>query len=694
MNSRVCILVLSAVFLWSCSSGPVYKDAEAPVDDRVEDLLCRMTLEEKIWQITQGHLGRNDNPNNVVKSATVPPFVGSMINYSEDSRVANAFQRYALDSTRLGIPVLFGYDVIHGFKTSFPIPLAQAASFNTELASQAASISAAEAYAAGIHWTFSPMVDIARDPRWGRVMEGYGEDPVLASAFCEAVVKGYQGDDPAAPGHIAACLKHYVGYGASDGGRDYAQVDMSHQTLWDTYLPPFEAGVKAGALTVMGAFNTLNGQPASANRYTLTDILKDKWGFEGFVVSDWGSVEQIVLQGVAADKAEAAAMALNAGMDMDMCDFAYSDHLDSLVRCGAVDERTIDEAVRRVLKVKFQLGLFENPYFPETCPEDFLRPEYLDAAEQMAQESMVLLENNGVLPLPDGCKVAVTGPLADDAHILLGGWRSHAKPDASITIRQAMEKEFKSAPINDADVVVLCIGEPGIWTGENKTRAEISIPQEQVAMLDRLVRNGKKVVTVVLSGRPLDLREVSGKSDAVLYAWSPGHMGGNAVAGLLSGRYNPSGRLPMSFPYSVGQIPVYYNHRDRARRGKWGEYIDGTPLAPLYDFGHGMSYSVFEYSDITLDGLTAEVTVTNTSDVDGKEAVLWYIKDPASSIARPVKELKHFEKKMIKAGESVRFVYEIDMLEDLGFVDSHGDRIFEHGKFILSVGNKNIEFYR
>jgi beta-glucosidase len=257
-----------------------------------------------------------------------------------------------------------------------------------------------------------------------------------------------------------------------------------------------------------------------------------------------------------------------------------------------------------------------------------------------------------------------------------------------------MEKEFKSAPINDADVVVLCIGEPGIWTGENKTRAEISIPQEQVAMLDRLVRNGKKVVTVVLSGRPLDLREVSGKSDAVLYAWSPGHMGGNAVAGLLSGRYNPSGRLPMSFPYSVGQIPVYYNHRDRARRGKWGEYIDGTPLAPLYDFGHGMSYSAFEYSDITLDGLTAEVTVTNTSDVDGKEAVLWYIKDPASSIARPVKELKHFEKKMIKAGESVRFVYEIDMLEDLGFVDSHGDRIFEHGKFILSVGNKNIEFYR
>ena len=693
---KLICMSLFGIFAASCvnDSQPLYKNSAADLEDRVEDLLSRMTLEEKIWQISQGHLGRNDNPNNVVKSATVPPMIGSMINYSDDSRVANAFQKFAVDSSRLGIPVIFGYDVIHGFKTSFPIPLAQAASFNTELARRAATIAAHEAYAGGIHWTFSPMIDIARDPRWGRVMEGYGEDPVVTSAFCEAVVKGYQGETHGTPGHIAACLKHYVGYGASDGGRDYAQVDMSHQTLWDTYLPPFEAGVKAGAMTVMGAFNTLNGVPASANHYTLTEVLKNKWGFDGFVVSDWGSVEQIVLQGVAADTPEAAAMAINSGIDMDMCDFAYAHHLDSLVRCGVVKEKTVDEAVRRVLRVKFRLGLFENPYFPETSSDDFLKEEYLLTAEQMAVESMVLLKNNGVLPLKKETKVSVIGNLAVNGHIQIGTWRARADTMAAVTVYEGISEVMKCTSVKDADVLVVCIGENGFWTGENKTRADISLPEGQLDFLRKAHATGKPVVTVLVSGRPLDLREVTEKSDAILYAWSPGHMGGKAIAGIITGKYNPSGRLPMSFPYSVGQIPIYYNHRDRARRGSWGEYIDGTPLTPLYDFGFGLSYSAFKYSEISLDGLTAKVTVTNTSSIDGQETVLWYIKDKSCSIARPVKELIHFEKRLVKAGQTEEFSLTMNQLTHLGFVDDSGKRFFEPGDFVIMTGDKSLDFRR
>lgn len=728
---RVLSAISLVLCLVACNAVPAYKNAELPVERRVEDLLKRMTLQEKILQISQGYTGTNDNPNNVMENfKAFPPEIGSLIYYSNTSEMSNMLQKKAVEETRLGIPILFGYDAIHGFITEFPIPLAQAASFNTELAGKANEMCAQECYDAGVSWSFSPMTDISRDPRWGRIMEGYGEDPYVASRFTEATVKAYQGEDPSEPGRIAACLKHYVGYGASEAGRDYTAVDISSQTLWDTYLQPFKAGVDAGALTLMSSFNTLSGVPASANHYTLTEVLKEKWGHKGFVVSDWGSVLQLVLQGAATDLKECAELAFNAGVEMDMCDNVYIDHMEELVSEGKVSEKTIDEAVRRILRVKFMLGLFENPYRDTKNPEDVISEEKFALAEELAQESMVLLKNDGVLPLAPSSKIALVGPIADDKDIVLGGWRSHSEVKNTISIYEAMNAEFAKGKIfyaqgcsvagsgddnehpfgevrfdeaaNDisgainaarkSDVVVLCLGEGKFWTGENKTRASISLPDDQLELFNRLYESGKKVVVVVESGRPLDLTPIASKAAAILYMWCPGHRGGPAVAGILSGRYNPSGKLPVTFPYGLGQVPIYYNHRDRARRGTWGEYIDGTPLEPLYDFGYGLSYSTFEYSPITLDGLTAKVSVTNCSDRDGKETVLWFLTDPACSIARPVKELKFFEKKLIKAGETVEFEFSMDKIKDLGYVDSTGKMFFEGGKFVLRAGDKALEF--
>lgn len=714
------VLALAAGCNGNDLSKALYKDPSADVEKRVEDLLGRMTLEEKIWQLNQGHLGRNDNPNNVAKNfEEVPYMVGSMIGYFDDSRTANAFQHYAMDSTRLGIPVIFGYDAIHGFETGFPIPLAQAASFNPELAGKANRITAMEAYAGGINWTFSPMVDIARDPRWGRVMEGYGEDPYLASVFAASTVKAYQGDDPSQPGYIAACLKHYVGYGASEAGRDYHAVDLSRQLLWDTYLQPFKAGVEAGAMTLMSSFNTLSGVPASANPYTLTEVRKNLWGHRGFVVSDWGAVEQTILQGVAADRAEACEISFNAGVEMDMCDYVYSEKMAEVIKQGRIKMKDVDEAVRRVLRVKFELGLFDNPYRAETTVDDYCRPEYFAVAEELAQETMVLLKNDGILPLKKDARIALVGPIADDKVAVLGNWRSHATPERTISILDGMKVEFSNvryspgcsvnadASIEDtdrsgfaaaanaargSDIIVLCLGEGDKWSGENKTRASISLPQIQEDLFETMCNTGKPVVVIVEAGRPIDLTRIAPKAAAIVDIWCPGHRGGPALAGILSGRYNPSAKLPITFPAGLGQVPIYYNHRDRARRGKNGEYIDGTPLEPLYDFGHGLSYSTFEYGDIALDGLTARVSVTNTSDRDGKETVLWFIKDPACSIARPVKELKHFEKRLIKAGETEEFIFEIDKMKDLGFVDAEGRQFFEPGEFVLMAGNRQLMF--
>lgn len=729
-------ICLCGIFLTvSCKSGKhteaLYKNPSAPVEKRVEDLLSRMTLEEKIWQVNQSFLGRNDNPNNVLEHfKKVPPTIGSMIYYGETSELGNILQKTAVEETRLGIPILFGYDAIHGFHNVFAIPLAQAATFNPELCGRANRRTAEECYASGVHWNFSPMTDISRDPRWGRIMEGYGEDPYLASRMTAATVRAYQGDDPAQPGHIASCLKHYVGYGASEAGRDYTSVDISPQLLWDTYLQPFQAGVEAGALTLMSAFCTISGIPASANGYLLTEVRKNLWKHDGFVVSDWGAVEQLILQGYAANRKEACSLAFNSGLEMDMCDNVYSEEMAGLIKEGKIREKDLDEAVRRILRVKFRLGLFENPYREVVDPSAFFTAGSDSLFEDLAQESMVLLKNDGVLPLRKETRIALVGPIADDRTAVLGGWRSHATPEHTVSILDGMKAEFgdvtyaKGCDVSGSDTgvgnrpgrifmedtdrsgfdaavaagrgsdaVVLCLGEGDLWSGENKTRASISLPKLQEDLFDELCAIGKPVIVVVESGRPLDLRHISEKAAAVLYMWCPGHRGGPAVAGLLSGRYNPSGKLPVTFPYGIGQVPVYYNHRDRARRGTYGEYIDGTPLEPLYDFGYGLSYSKFEYGDIVLDGMTARVKVTNRSDRDGKETVLWFIKDPACSVARPVRELKYFEKRLIKAGCTEEFVFKMDKLRDLGFVDASGRRFFEAGEFQVMAGDKSAVFF-
>ena len=677
------IILLSALLAVSCKeAAPVYKDASAPIDKRVEDLLSRMTLEEKVLQLSQYHYGGRDNKNNIPDSfGEDTKTVGSVIYSNPEKDLAVELQTMAVNQTRLGIPILFGYDVIHGLRTMFPIPLAQAASFEPELSREAAAVAAREAVTLGIKWTFSPMVDIARDPRWGRIAEGYGEDPYLASCFSAATVKGYQGDDLSAPDAVAACLKHYVGYGASEAGRDYVYTEISRQTLWDTYLPPFKAGVDAGCPTAMSAFNDISGVPATANHYTLTEILKNRWGLDGFVVSDWQGVRQLVAQGFAATQKDAAALAFNAGVEMDMMDNVYVENMPELVKEGRVKMKDIDNAVRRVLAFKFRLGLFENPYPSDA--EQFT-PADLELARRAAVKTFVLLKNDGVLPLKPG-KVNLTGPIADDRHQVLGSWHAHAKDSETVTIREAFENEAFTLS-KDAPVAVVCIGEKSAWSGESASRSDIVLPQEQIDILRGLKKAGKKTVTVISAGRPLDLREIEPLSDAILYIWQPGSMAGPAVADVLTGRVNPSGKLPVTFPLSVGQIPIHYNRRNPARGGQMGRYQD-ISSDPMYPFGYGLSYSSFEYSPVTVDGLTASVTVTNTSSVDGEETVLWYISDVAASITRPSKELKYFQKQLIPAGESVVFRFEMDPERDFSFPDHDGNRILERGEFLVRASS-------
>lgn len=702
MKPVVTLLLAAAVaFLPSCNRTPLYQNTSASPESRAADLLKRMTLEEKILQASQYYVGENDNPNN--KGAALPDLpaeTGSLIFMSKDPAFANALQRKAVEESRLGIPVLLGYDVIHGYRTIFPIPLAQACSWNPDMAEKCAGIAASEAVHAGLKWTFSPMVDIARDPRWGRVMEGYGEDPYTASVFAAALVRGYQGEDLSAGTSLASCLKHYVGYGASEAGRDYVPTDMSDQTLWDTYLPSFKSGVEAGASTVMSAFNTLNGVPASANHYTLTEILKEKWDFDGFVVSDWGAVDQLVYQGMAADKEDAAALAINAGVDMDMSDWVYRDYLASAINDGTVSMKTLDEAVLRILTLKFKLGLFENPYVEELPESEWaLTEENQDASLKMAEESIVLLKNNGVLPLAKDARVALTGPFADSQRDMNGAWSAMGNTDESVSIAHAMNLVFSNlvTSVAASDVVVCCIGQGAGRTGENRSVSSLEIAPEQVDLVKQARNAGKKVVVVLTNGRPLVLSSIEPYADAIVETWHLGTRAGDAIAAVLCGYVNPSGKLAITFPYSMGQIPIYYNRHRRARLAPEGNYIDGT-IEPLYAFGHGLSYSTFEYANLTLSSanvrkgetVTASVDVTNTSSIDGAETVFWFIRDVASLVTRPDKELRHFEKLVIPAGGTHTFSFEIEPLRDLGTVDAKGDRYVDAGEYTIMVGSSSV----
>ena len=703
---------------------PVYKDASRTVEERVNDLISRMTLEEKVFQLIQYTLGRNDNVNNVGEAVNnIPAELGSVIYFNSDPEYRNAAQRKAMEESRLGIPLIFGYDVIHGYKTTYPISLGQACSWNPELVQQACAVAAQEARMSGVDWTFSPMIDVARDGRWGRVSEGYGEDPYTNAVFGVASVKGYQGSDLSNPKNVAACLKHYIGYGASEAGRDYVYTEISKQTLWDTYMLPYYEGVKAGAATLMSSFNDISGTPGTANRYILTEILKERWGHDGFVVSDWGAIEQLRPQGVAADRKEAALKAFNAGVEMDMMNECYDKHLADLVKEGKVSTEKLDDAVKRVLRVKFRLGLFENPYTAaSTEKERFLLEENLKVAEKLAEETMVLLKNeNKALPLKNVSKIAVIGPMAKSQWHLLGSWRAHGNAEDAVTIFKGLENEYKGKAqllfaegcdfegedtskfaeaksiAQSADVVVLCLGEKAQWSGENTSRSTLALPSIQEQLVKELKETGKPVIVVLSSGRPLELRNIEPYSDAMIEIWQPGIRGANPLAGILSGRINPSGKLSITFPYSTGQIPIYYNHRQSARPHQ-GKYQD-IPSTPLYEFAHGLSYTTFDYGDIQAsattikrgDKLTVEVPVTNSGDMDGAETVHWFVCDPVSTISRPVKELKHFEKQMLKKGETKIFRFEVDLLKDLGFINGEGSRFLESGDYYIMVKDKKIK---
>ena len=706
------------------SIKPLYKNANANIEDRINDLIQRMTLKEKLGQLNQQHPSRSLNPNNKVKGKqVVDPTIGSYLHKNISLAKRNQLQKMTLDRSRLGIPVIFGEDIIHGCRTLYPIPLGQAASFNPNLVKKACQMAAAEASAMGIDWTFSPMVDVSRDPRWGRIAECYGEDPFLNSIFCRASVLGYQGN-LSDPRTIAACLKHYVAYGLSEGGRDYKATDVSIRALREVYFPPFKAGVDAGVATIMSAFNDINGTPASCNRFTLTDVLRNEWKFDGFVVSDWCAIEELIKHGVATNKAEAGARAINAGVDMDMIDGCY-DQLPAMLKEGKVKMATIDEAVRRILRVKFRLGLFEHPY-AEQQVKPFLKPEYLELSRQLAKESIVLLKNNkSVLPLSKNIKsLAVIGPLANDAENTLGVWRGKARNADAVTLLQALKNRIgKTCQIHFAhgcnimggttdgfddaikaaqasEAIVVCLGEWWRHTGENGSRSSIKLLGHQEKLVEELAKLGKPIILVLIHGRPIDLHTIAPKVDSILAAWQPGTQGGEAITDILLGDYNPSGKLPVTFPRVVGQIPLYYNHRNSGRPHQ-GKYKDLKQQGPLYPFGYGLSYTTFKYSHLTADKkelsgdeeLLVTVTVKNTGKRDGHETVLWYLRDEVGTYSRPVKELKHFEKQMLKAGESRVFQFKISPKKHLSYPGDDGKPILEDGYYTLMVGDLKLRFY-
>lgn len=700
------------------------------IKQKVDALLARMTLQEKIGQLNQLTGREATGPQAASRASQLADIragkVGSLLNMkgAADTR---EMQALALQS-RLKIPLLFGLDVIHGYKTVFPVPLGEAASWDMEAIEASARIAAREASAAGIHWTFAPMVDVARDPRWGRVMEGAGEDPYLGSQIARARVTGFQGSTLGGTDRVMATAKHFAAYGAAIAGRDYNAVDLSPQQLYEVYLPPFKAALDAGAATFMNSFNTLNGVPATGSSFLQRDILKGDWKFSGFVVSDWASVKEMVAHGYASDLSDAAVKALNAGSDMDMEGEAYVNHLEAAVKAGKVNVANIDDAVRRILAKKFELGLFDDPYRfsdPQREKTVLADPSHRAVARDVAQKSIVLLKNEkNTLPLAAGARrIAVIGPLADSKRDLEGGWVVSDVRGDVVTILDGIRARASGAQVihaagctpgcasqdgfakavaaaSKADVIVLTVGETWDMSGEAKSRTDIGLPGRQSELFAALKATGKPVVVVLLAGRPLIFNEIADKADAILYAWFPGSEGGNAVANVLFGDYNPSAKLPIGFPRNVGQIPLPYaqyatgrpvlNEKDIVYRSA---YID-APNTPRYAFGHGLSYTTFAYSGLTLDKptlangerATLSFDVANTGKVAGTEIAQLYIRDVVASTVRPVKELKGFRKVVLQPGERQRISFTIDR-DTLAFFDSRLQWTAEAGDFLLMVGS-------
>lgn len=637
----------------------------------------------------------------------------------DDAAKANELQKIAVEESRLGIPLLFGLDVIHGFQTVFPIPLAETCTWDEQLFEESAAIAAEEASAHNIHWTFAPMVDISRDARWGRISESPGEDPYLASVYARAKVRGFQGQTPSDRHHIASCLKHFVAYGAAESGQDYNTVSMAKSMLHGGYLPPVKAAVEEGAMTVMAAFNDYNGVPCTVNGYLLREVLKEAYGFEGFVVSDANAVWECVAHGIAADAAEAAEKSIGAGLDMDMGSGAYDKHLAQLVKSGAVDLAKLDEAVRRVLRVKMALGLFERPYVEEARMNQYeeLPKEHLSAALETAKRSIVLLKNEDVLPLKKEQKIALVGELAGLSEEVLGAWAMCGRKKDCISVYEGLklsgadvhfnscqdqEGGFDEAALKiaaaDADVIVAVVGETSSMSGEAASRADITLPAAHRELLKAAASTGKPVVAVLMNGRPLALAWEQEHVTAIVEAWQLGIQMGNAVAQVLFGEYNPSGRLCCTFPAMTGQCPRYYNHPSTGRPGSKGKftsrYLD-APLEPLYPFGYGLSYTAFEYLDLVLERkegkIIAGVTVRNAGGTAGEETVQVYIQDVAASLVRPVKELKGYQKVKLLPGEKAEIKITIED-NALGFYDDDMNYRMEDGLFRVYAGGNSRDF--
>ncbi|HUO85764.1 MAG TPA: glycoside hydrolase family 3 N-terminal domain-containing protein [Thermoanaerobaculia bacterium] len=700
-------------------------------DDVVESLLAEMTLEEKLGQLTQWRGQWSDTGPRVpeggedeIRRGEVGSFLGVFgADYTRE------LQRIAREESRLGVPLLFAHDVIHGFRTVFPVPLAEAASWNPEAVERSARIAAVEAAAHGLHWTFAPMVDIARDPRWGRVVEGSGEDPYLGSVMAAARVRGFQGEDLSRPDTLLATAKHFAAYGGAEGGRDYDVVDVSERTLWEVYLPPFRAAVGAGAGSVMAAFNEVAGVPMHAHRHLLTDVLRGEWGFDGVVVSDYTGVEELMAHGIAATPAEAGLQALLAGVDVDMVSRIYLGHLPAAVRAGKLAEAEVDRAVRRVLRAKLELGLFDDPYrYADPARERAvtLSPEHLEAARALARESIVLLENEGgVLPLArDLRRIAVVGALADSARATLGSWAAAGRAEDAVSVLAGIRRavapgtEVVYAPgagVRDddtggfaaavaaaegSDAVVLVLGEDHDMSAEAASRASLDLPAVQLELAQRLPATGTPLVVVLMPGRPLSIPWLAENVPAILEAWYLGVQMGPAVADVLFGDHNPSGKLPVTFPRTVGQVPIYYNHKNTGRppdpdRKYTSKYLD-VHWTPLYPFGHGLSYTTFEYGEPRpsrtvigpADTLTVEVAVTNTGGRAGAEVVQLYLRDDHASVTRPVRELRGFQKVELEPGESRTVSFRLGR-DELALYDRRMERVVEPGSFTVFVGGSS-----
>ena len=707
---------------------------QSTVETRINALIARMTLEEKLGQLQQldGEANGNYRPEHI--ELVRRGLLGSTLNV-RGARKTNELQRIAVEQSRLKIPLIFGFDVIHGYRTIFPVPLAEAASWDPVIVERAAAVAAAEASAAGVRWTFAPMVDIARDARWGRIVEGAGEDPYLGAVMAGARVRGFQGRDYSAPDRVVACAKHWVAYGAAEGGRDYNTTDMSEIRLREVYLPPFKAALDAGVGTFMSAFNDLNGVPASANPFTLTKVLRGEWKFDGFVVSDYESIREMINHGLVADEAEAARAALSAGVDMEMVSRLYGKYAPRLIREGKLSAAIIDNAVRRILRIKFRLGLFEKPYADETRERTTIlsRPN-IEAAREVAGRSIVLLKNGGkVLPLAKEVRsIAVIGMLADSQTDMLGSWSGDGRKEDAVTLLagirakvsrttkvtyvkgcsvsgtsidgtdEALSIDEAARAARESDVAIIAVGESAEMTGEAASRASLDLPGRQLELVKAVVAAGKPVVVVLINGRPLTINWIADNAPAILETWLGGIQAGNAIADALFGDVNPGGKLPATFPRAVGQLPLYYGHKNTGRppdpANKYtSKYLD-VPVTPLYPFGYGLSYTAFRLTNLRLSApsirpngrITVSVEVENIGGRPGDEVVQLYIRDVVASVTRPLKELKGFERITLTPGQKRRLEFTLASAH-LGFYNRDLRFVVEPGEFRAFVGTNSAE---